>query len=111
MGERTPYASGEDWPVRVRGRGQDRVNHGRLGPKDLVAERGPGSIGFYTTGPLFLEEYYTLGVMARAGIGTNNIDGNTRLCTATTYKTAAAQVERVEARASTELSSTSGGRA
>jgi anaerobic selenocysteine-containing dehydrogenase len=166
-GERTPYAAGEEWPVRVdlhladglaegdvdrwvpsasllhsngdamdiavkdgrivgvRGRGQDRVNHGRLGPKDLygwqannspdrltrplvrrdgelvetdwdtaldlvashtlelIAERGPGSIGFYTTGQLFLEEYYTLGVMARAGIGTNHIDGNTRLCTAT----------------------------
>ncbi|MGI5405059.1 molybdopterin oxidoreductase family protein [Streptomyces sp. CA-135486] len=111
--------------VGVRGRAQDRVNRGRLGPKDLFAwqanaspdrlprplmreggrlvecdwdtamdrivsrsrslleERGPGSIGFYTTGQLFLEEYYTLAVLARAGIGTNHLDGNTRLCTAT----------------------------
>jgi anaerobic selenocysteine-containing dehydrogenase len=111
--------------VGVRGRAQDRVNHGRLGPKDLfgwqannapdrlthplvrrdgelvetdwdtalelvatrtkelLAERGPGSIGFYTTGQLFLEESYTLGVIAHAGIGTNHVDGNTRLCTAT----------------------------
>ena len=111
--------------VGVRGREHDRVNHGRLGPKDLFGwqannspdrltkplvrrggdlveidwdtamdlvagrtrelldERGPSSIGFYTTGQLFLEEYYTLGVIARAGIGTNHIDGNTRLCTAT----------------------------
>ncbi|MFD0327679.1 molybdopterin oxidoreductase family protein [Streptacidiphilus monticola] len=111
--------------VGVRGRAGDRVNHGRLGPKDLygwqanaspdrlttplvreggslvpatwdaameliadrtrglLAEHGPGSIGFYTTGQLFLEEYYTLTVIARAGIGTNHLDGNTRLCTAT----------------------------
>ncbi|MDG9717282.1 nitrate reductase [Streptomyces sp. DH24] len=111
--------------VGVRGRAADRVNRGRLGPKDLYGwqanhspdrltrplvrdggrlvecdwdtamnrivnrsrelldERGPGSIGFYTTGQLFLEEYYTLAVLARAGIGTNHLDGNTRLCTAT----------------------------
>ncbi|WP_329201775.1 MULTISPECIES: molybdopterin oxidoreductase family protein [unclassified Streptomyces] len=111
--------------VGVRGRAGDRVNHGRLGPKDLFGwqanssgdrltrplmreggrlvetdwatamgrivarsqellhERGPGSIGFYTTGQLFLEEYYTLAVLARAGIGTNHLDGNTRLCTST----------------------------
>lgn len=111
--------------VGVRGRAVDRVNHGRLGPKDLygwqanhsrdrlttplirregklvetdwetamaavagrtkelLAERGPSSVGFYTTGQLFLEEYYTLGLIAHGGIGTNHVDGNTRLCTAT----------------------------
>ncbi|MHC3467907.1 molybdopterin oxidoreductase family protein [Streptomyces sp. 7R007] len=111
--------------VGVRGRAQDRVNRGRLGPKDLFGwqaaaspdrltrplvreggrlvesdwehamgrvvartrelldEHGPGSIGFYTTGQLFLEEYYTLSVIARAGIGTAHLDGNTRLCTST----------------------------
>jgi len=109
----------------VRGRVQDRVNHGRLGPKDLfgwqsvdapdrlrtpwvredgrlreatwdeamtrivdrverlVAEQGPSAIGFYTSGQLFLEEYYTLALVARGGIGTPHLDGNTRLCTAT----------------------------
>ncbi len=111
--------------VGVRGRAVDRVNHGRLGPKDLygwqannspdrltkplirrdgelvetdwetamaavagrtselLAERGPSSIAFYTTGQLFLEEYYTLGLIAHGGIGTSHVDGNTRLCTAT----------------------------
>ncbi|MGW6295982.1 molybdopterin oxidoreductase family protein [Streptomyces sp. NPDC055058] len=111
--------------VGVRGRAVDRVNRGRLGPKDLYGwqanhspdrltrplvrengrlvetdwdtameritartrdlldERGPGSIGFYTSGQLFLEEYYTLAVLAHGGIGTNHVDGNTRLCTAT----------------------------
>jgi ferredoxin-nitrate reductase len=167
-GERTPYAAGAAWPVRVdvhldegvsegdveawvpsasvfssngdamdiavaggrivgvRGRAGDRVNHGRLGPKDLfgwramgssdrlthplvrrggelvpaswdeamglVVERsrtllgepgGWGRMGFYTSGQLFLEEYYTLAVIGKAGIGTPHMDGNTRLCTAT----------------------------
>jgi anaerobic selenocysteine-containing dehydrogenase len=111
--------------VGVRGRAQDRINHGRLGPKglygwqannspdrlttplvrrggrlveagwdeamDLIVERsrqllatkGSGALGFYTTGQLFIEDYYTLAVLARGGIGTNHLDGNTRLCTAT----------------------------
>ena len=111
--------------VGVRGRAADRVNRGRLGPKDLFAwqathaddrltrplvreggelvasdwdtamgriverskelleEQGPSSHAFYTTGQLFIEDYYTLAITARAGIGTNHLDGNTRLCTAT----------------------------
>src|SRR3954452_19245447 len=111
--------------VGVRGRAIDRVNRGRLDPKDLygwqsiqspdrlttplvrtggglreadwetamgmivdltktlLAEKGPLSIGFYTSGQLFLEEYYTLAVIGKAGIGTPHMDGNTRLCTAT----------------------------
>ena len=111
--------------VGVRGREIDRVNHGRLGPKNLYAwqasasedrlkrpmvrkdgelvetswdeamdriverskeqleEKGPLSLGFYTTGQLFLEEYYTLGVIGKAGLSTPHMDGNTRLCTAT----------------------------
>ena len=111
--------------VGVRGRADSRVNHGRLGPKDLFGwqangsadrltrplvrrggelvetdwdtamdamaarsrelldEQGPSAFGIYTTGQLFLEEYYTLAVIGRAGPRTNHIDGNTRLCTAT----------------------------
>ena len=111
--------------VGVRGRAVDRVNHGRVDPKDLygwqanhspdrltrplvrrdgelvetdwdtamaavigrctdlLAEQGPSAIGFYTSGQLFLEEYYTLALLARGGIGTAHLDGNTRLCTAT----------------------------
>ncbi|MEV4537518.1 molybdopterin oxidoreductase family protein [Asanoa sp. NPDC049518] len=110
----------------VRGRAVDRVNRGRLGPKDLygwqannsadrltrplVRERGRlvetdwdtamgrvvdrskellggpggwGRFGFYSSGQLFLEEYYALAVIGKAGIGTPHMDGNTRLCTAT----------------------------
>src|ERR671913_375404 len=50
---------------------------------ELLEEKGPLAFGFYTTGQLFLEEYYTLGVIGRAGLGTPHMDGNTRLCTAT----------------------------
>jgi anaerobic selenocysteine-containing dehydrogenase len=165
-GERTPYAPGEVWPVRVdlhlvdgltadevdqwvpsacllcsngcgldiavkdgrmvgvRGRAEDRVNRGRLGPKglygwqgelhdrltrplirsrgrlveagwdeamelivrksrELLDSKGPLSHAFYTSGQLMLEEYYTLAVIGKAGIGTPHMDGNTRLCTAT----------------------------
>jgi anaerobic selenocysteine-containing dehydrogenase len=95
--------------VGVRGRADDRVNHGRLGPKDLYGWQannstdrlrrplvrdgdrlvetdwdtamdrivarsrellhGPGGwgrFGFYTSGQLFLEEYYTLAVIGKA---------------------------------------------
>jgi ferredoxin-nitrate reductase len=112
--------------VGVRGRADDRVNRGRLDPKDLygwqannssdrltrpllrrggrlvevdwdeamaaLVERsrallgepgGSGRFGFYTTGQFFLEEYYALAVIGKAGIGTPHMDGNTRLCTAT----------------------------
>ncbi|HEY8505657.1 MAG TPA: molybdopterin-dependent oxidoreductase, partial [Gemmataceae bacterium] len=58
---------------------------------DLVAARcretmktySPGAVAVYNTGQLFLEEYYTLSMIAHAGIGTDQLDGNTRLCTAT----------------------------
>jgi ferredoxin-nitrate reductase len=112
--------------VGVRGRAVDRVNRGRLDPKDLygwqanhspdrlttplvrrqgrlseatwdeamdlIVDRsrqlrdepgGWGRFGFYTSGQLFLEEYYTLAVIGKAGLGTPHMDGNTRLCTAT----------------------------
>jgi ferredoxin-nitrate reductase len=49
----------------------------------LLDEHGPLSHGFYTSGQLFLEEYYALAVIGKAGLGTPHMDGNTRLCTAT----------------------------
>ena len=50
--------------------------------KDVCAKYTSGAVGFYNTGQLFLEEYYTLSMIVHAGLGTNNVDGNTRLCTA-----------------------------
>jgi anaerobic selenocysteine-containing dehydrogenase len=50
---------------------------------ELLESRGPLSHSFYTAGQLMLEEYYTLSVIGKAGLGTPHMDGNTRLCTAT----------------------------
>ncbi|WP_284550623.1 molybdopterin oxidoreductase family protein [Aestuariimicrobium sp. T2.26MG-19.2B] len=51
--------------------------------RELLRTRGPLSHGFYTSGQLFIEEYYALAIIGKAGIGTPHMDGNTRLCTAT----------------------------
>jgi ferredoxin-nitrate reductase len=51
---------------------------------ETLATEGPDGIGIYNSGQLLLEEYYTLGKIARAGLGIATIDANTRLCTATT---------------------------
>ncbi|MBV9308129.1 MAG: molybdopterin oxidoreductase family protein [Acidobacteriaceae bacterium] len=40
------------------------------------------AMAFYLTGQLFLEEYYACSLIAKGGLGTPHIDGNTRLCTA-----------------------------
>ena len=74
--------------VRTRGRLRRATWNEAM---DLVVERtqqlrerySASAIGFYTTGQLFLEEYYTLGLITKAGLGTPHADGNTRLCTAT----------------------------
>ncbi len=51
--------------------------------RETIEKYSSNAIGFYNTGQLFLEEYYTLSMIAYGGIGTNHVDGNTRLCTAT----------------------------
>ncbi len=50
---------------------------------EVLATDGPDGVAIYNSGQLLLEEYYTLGKIARAGLGMANIDANTRLCTAT----------------------------
>jgi ferredoxin-nitrate reductase len=51
--------------------------------RQIIEKSTSLGIGFYTSGQLFLEEYYTLAVLGKAGLGTPHMDGNTRLCTAT----------------------------
>jgi anaerobic selenocysteine-containing dehydrogenase len=51
--------------------------------RQIIDRHSASSIGFYTSGQLFLEEYYTLAIIGKAGLGTPHMDGNTRLCTAT----------------------------
>ncbi|MDQ6813594.1 MAG: nitrate reductase [Bacteroidota bacterium] len=51
--------------------------------KEIIEKQTSLGIGFYTSGQLFLEEYYVLAMIGKAGLGTPHMDGNTRLCTAT----------------------------
>jgi anaerobic selenocysteine-containing dehydrogenase len=51
--------------------------------RQVTGDHGPLAMAFYTSGQLFAEEYYALATIARGGIGTPHLDGNTRLCTAT----------------------------
>ena len=49
---------------------------------DSIREFGPDSVAFYGSGQLYSEETYTANKLFKAGIGTNNVDGNPRLCMA-----------------------------
>ncbi|GHK01707.1 hypothetical protein SY2F82_35040 [Streptomyces sp. Y2F8-2] len=55
----------------------------RCASRQVLDEHGPLATAFYTSGQLFAEEYYAQTLIARGGIGTPHLDGNTRLCTAT----------------------------
>lgn len=46
----------------------------------IVKEHGPDAVAFYVSGQLLTEDYYVFNKLARALVGTNNIDSNSRLC-------------------------------
>lgn len=50
--------------------------------KEALAQ-GHENLACYNSGQLTLEEFYALGKLWRGGLQSSNIDGNTRLCTAT----------------------------
>ncbi|WP_144636713.1 nitrate reductase [Bordetella genomosp. 13] len=47
---------------------------------ESIARHGPDSVGFYLSGQLLTEDYAVFNKLARALVGTNNIDTNSRLC-------------------------------
>ncbi|RMN15168.1 Nitrate reductase [Pseudomonas savastanoi pv. glycinea] len=47
---------------------------------DSIREHGSDSVAFYISGQLLTEDYYAFNKLARALVGTNNIDSNSRLC-------------------------------
>jgi len=49
---------------------------------DSIRQFGRDSVAFYGSGQLLTEESYTANKLFKAGIGTNNVDGNPRLCMA-----------------------------
>ncbi len=50
--------------------------------KEAIDNHGADSVGFFGSGQLFTEESYTASKLFKAGIRTNNVDGNPRLCMA-----------------------------
>jgi len=50
--------------------------------REIVAAHGPDAVAFYASGQLLTEEYYLAAKLARAVVGTNNFDTNSRLCMA-----------------------------
>ena len=47
---------------------------------ETIERHGPDAVGFYVSGQLLTEDYFAFNKLARALIGTNNIDSNSRLC-------------------------------
>ncbi|UYO93772.1 nitrate reductase [Pollutimonas sp. M17] len=47
---------------------------------ETIMEHGPDAVGFYLSGQLLTEDYAVFNKLARALVGTNNIDTNSRLC-------------------------------
>jgi len=76
------------YPGLRRDRGAPRKRASWDEALDLAAERfgrtiwehGPDSVAFYISGQLLTEDYYVFNKLARALVGTNNIDTNSRLC-------------------------------
>lgn len=48
--------------------------------KQIIAKHGPSSIGFYVSGQILTEDYYTANKLMKGFIGSANIDTNSRLC-------------------------------
>ncbi|MCL6263294.1 nitrate reductase [Craterilacuibacter sp. RT1T] len=46
----------------------------------IIQKHGPEAVGFYLSGQLLTEDYVSFNKLARALVGTNHIDSNSRLC-------------------------------
>ena len=76
------------WPQRrpVRGGRTERIGwdaataYAASALAATVERYGPDSVGFYISGQLLTEDYYVFNKLAKALVGTNNIDTNSRLC-------------------------------
>ena len=84
-----PYVSGRLTTPKIRKNGQlvdatweEAMTLVAETFKRTIAESGKDAVAFYGSGQLFTEESYTANKLFKAGIGTNNVDGNPRLCMA-----------------------------
>lgn len=71
---------------RARDSGRERVgwdaalDHAAERFASIIREHGPDAVAFYVSGQLLTEDYFVFNKLARALVGTNNIDSNSRLC-------------------------------
>ncbi|TRO41120.1 nitrate reductase [Pseudomonas sp. ALS1131] len=66
--------------ARTRTDWNSALDHAAAVFAETVREHGPDSVAFYISGQLLTEDYYAFNKLARALVGTNNIDSNSRLC-------------------------------
>ncbi|MFC3608924.1 nitrate reductase [Stutzerimonas tarimensis] len=66
--------------ARARTHWDTALDHAAQVFADTLAEHGPDSVAFYISGQLLTEDYYAFNKLARALVGTNNLDSNSRLC-------------------------------
>jgi nitrate reductase (cytochrome) len=66
----------------VRATWDEALDAAAAGFRRSIEADGPDSVAFYGSGQLFTQESYTANKLFKAGIGTNNVDGNPRLCMA-----------------------------
>ncbi|HUW36413.1 MAG TPA: molybdopterin-dependent oxidoreductase [Rhodocyclaceae bacterium] len=65
---------------RARVGWNEALDHAALRFAAIIREHGPDAVAFYVSGQLLSEDYYVFNKLARALVGTNNIDSNSRLC-------------------------------
>ncbi|WP_137885585.1 nitrate reductase [Pseudomonas sp. 2FE] len=66
--------------ARSRTNWDSALDHAAKVFAETIREHGPDSVAFYVSGQLLTEDYYAFNKLARALVGTNNIDSNSRLC-------------------------------
>ena len=66
--------------ARARTDWDNALDHAANVFTETIREHGPDSVAFYISGQLLSEDYYAFNKLARALVGTNNIDSNSRLC-------------------------------
>ncbi|HEX8820791.1 MAG TPA: nitrate reductase [Archangium sp.] len=66
----------------VRTTWDEALDAAAAGFREAIAQGGPDAVAYYGSGQLFTQESYTANKLFKGGIGTNNVDGNPRLCMA-----------------------------
>ncbi|WP_375739564.1 molybdopterin-dependent oxidoreductase [Pseudomonas boanensis] len=66
--------------ARARTDWSTALDHAASRFAETIREHGPDSVAFYISGQLLTEDYYAFNKLARALVGTHNIDSNSRLC-------------------------------